>query len=249
MADVRSDPAIGRHPGEAENTPMTDPGIPAPVFEVVAADPIGRSAVPAVRFGLRVTESSEREIFSMAVTATIHVEPSMRRYDVPTRELLEDVFGSPDRWAVTTHPLVWAKVDTNVIGFTGSTQFDVIVPLNHDMELAVTRYLFAIPDGIVPITFHLVGTVLYRGDGDRPQAVRIPWNQSPEFKLPIETWRAAIAEHHSDSSWIRLSEETMRKLMRARALTGTTSYDVFINSLLEGSGDVRPEIGEPPEKR
>ena len=44
-----------------------------------------------------------------------------------------------------------------VPSFTGTTEFTVPVPCNYDLEVAATKYLHALPDGEVPLSFHFSG--------------------------------------------------------------------------------------------
>ena len=55
----------------------------------------------------------------VALTIQLMIEPARRSYDDATRERLVELFGAPERWAVTTRSLVWAKLDVLVPAFTG----------------------------------------------------------------------------------------------------------------------------------
>ena len=62
-----------------------------------------------------------------------------------------------------------------VPSFTGATEFELPVPCTYDLEVAATKYLYALPDGEVPLSFHFSGTVFYRGDDGRLQVALVPW--------------------------------------------------------------------------
>ena len=57
----------------------------------------------------------------IALTIQLMIEPARRSYDDATRERLVELFGAPERWAVTTRSLVWSQLDVLVPAFTGTT--------------------------------------------------------------------------------------------------------------------------------
>ena len=69
------------------------------------------------------------------------IEPARRAYDEDTRERLVELFGAPERWAVTTRSLVWAQLDVLVPAFTGTTIVTVPLACSYDLELAAAKYL------------------------------------------------------------------------------------------------------------
>ncbi len=110
---------------EAEGLPAGG-GTPAtitPEFAVLGVEVVEDAAAPTLRFRLGVSEPSQREIFTIALTAQINVEPARRDHDAATRERLVDLFGEPERWPATTHPFLWAQATTLVPTFTGAGMF------------------------------------------------------------------------------------------------------------------------------
>jgi hypothetical protein len=120
---------------EAEGRPAGR-GVPAtitPEFAVLGVEVVEDAAAPTLRFRLGISEGSQREIFTIALTAQINVEPARRDYDTATRERLVDLFGEPERWPATTHPFVWAQSATLVPTFTGAGMFTLPVPTTFDL--------------------------------------------------------------------------------------------------------------------
>ena len=74
----------------------------------------------------------------------------------------------------------------------------VAVPVlcNYDLEVAATTYLRSIADGEVPLVFHFNGSVYYQGPDGRLQIVQISWEESTEYRMPIEVWQEMIAAHY-----------------------------------------------------
>ena len=48
------------------------------------------------------------------------------------------------------------------------------MPCTYDLELAAAKYLYSLPDGEVPLSFHFTGSVLHRGDDGQLQVVLDP---------------------------------------------------------------------------
>ena len=212
------------------------PVLPAPALdlEVVGAAAALNVAAPTLHFTLRAGEPTGREVYMVALSTLIHIDPGLRSHDDETRELLVDLFGEPGRWAATTTSIVLAQVDVLVPSFTGTTEFTVPVPCNYDLEVAATKYLYALPDGEVPLSFHFSGRIFYRGEGGRLQVVMVPW-VSAAFRLPVATWRRMIDRHYPGSGWIRVHEDTLRRLQLRKAERGLPTFDAAVTELLGGA--------------
>jgi Family of unknown function (DUF6084) len=203
-------------------------------FTVLGAEPLEHSATPGVRFHLHVSEPAGREVYTIALSTQIQIEPARRGYDDATRERLVELFGAPERWAATTRPFQWARVDTLVPSFTGSTAFTLELPCTYDLEVAASKYFHSLPDGVVPLGFHFNGTVLYCGERDRLQVVLVPWSCSARWRMPVDVWTRTIAAHYPGGGWVRLERETLDALARRKALRGAHSFDDTVRELLEG---------------
>ena len=203
-----------------------------PVFTVLGMEAVAGTLTPTLRFHLHVMEPEGRDIHTIALTTHIQVDPAKRTYDHETRERLEELFGAPERWSATTQSFPWVKVSALVPGFAGSTTFDIDVPCTYDLEVAATKYFYAIPDGEVPLSFHFNGMVLYAGEHDRLQVRPVPWACVADWRMPIERFQAAIAACYPGGGWIRLSPETLDALHRRRAAEGHHTFDHTVRELL-----------------
>jgi len=161
-----------------------------------------------------------------------HIDPARRSYDDATRERLVELFGAPERWGATTHSFQWARVESLVPSFTGSTAFTIDVPCTYDLEVASAKYFDALRDGDVPLSFHFNGTVLYRGVDDRLQVVLVPWSCSSRWRMPVEVFKRTIAAHYPGGGWIRLQHETLDALARRKAELGLHTFDDTVRELL-----------------
>ena len=208
------------------------PVAPEPVFEVLAATGRRYAATPALEFDVHVSEPGGRQVYAIALSAQIMIEPARRTYDAETHEKLVELFGPPERWATTTRSLVWHKADVLVPAFTGATTFGVPVPASFDIEVASTKYLYGLGEGEVPLAFNFNGTVHYRGDDGRLQMSLVPWSCSAEFRLPVATWRELIRHYYPQTGWIALQEPTLQALQREKARRALPTLDSCVAELL-----------------
>ena len=137
-------------------------------FAVLGARPVKYAAAPMLTIDLQVSEPDGREVYMVAVKVQLMIEPARRRYDDATRGRLIELFGAPERWAVTTRSLVWAKLDVLVPAFTGTTTVTVPIACHYDLELAAAKYLDSLPDGEAPLALHFNGMIYYPARRRRP---------------------------------------------------------------------------------
>jgi Family of unknown function (DUF6084) len=211
--------------------------IPEPEFAVLSARTVRYSASPMLSLDLKISEPSGRPVYMMALKIQLMIEPARRRYDDATRERLVELFGAPERWAVTTHSLVWSKLDVVVPAFTGSTVVAVPLQCSYDQELAAVKYLYSLPDGEAPLALHFNGTIYYLGDDGRMQIVLVPWTQSIDFRMPVSVWRETVEHYYPNTGWMALSSGTLQALQRAKLQRGLSTLDACVQELLEESGD------------
>jgi Family of unknown function (DUF6084) len=205
---------------------------PALEFTVLGAEPIEHAASPGVRFHLHAGDVEGREVYAVALSTQIQVDPARRAYEDAERERLVELFGPRERWGATTHSFQWARVESLVPSFTGSTMFAVEVACTYDLEVASAKYFDSLGGGVVPLSFHFNGTVLYRGAEDRLQVVLVPWSCSTRWSMPVEVWRRTIDAHYPGGGWIRLQRETLEALGRVKAERGLHSFDDTVRDLL-----------------
>jgi hypothetical protein len=210
------------------------PVAPEPDFQVLGASGRRHAATPALDFDVHVSEPGGRQVYAIALTAQVMIEPARRAYDAETRDKLVELFGPPERWATTTRSLLWHQADALVPAFTGSTTFRLAVPATFDMEVASAKYLYGLPDGEVPLAFNFNGFVHYRGDEGQLQMSLVPWSCSAEFRLPVATWRDLIEHYYPRTGWIALRESTLEALQREKARRALPTLDACVAELLEG---------------
>ena len=187
-----------------------------------------------LQLDLQVSETTGAQVYMVALTIQLMIEPARRAYDDATRERLVELFGAPERWAVTTRSLVWSKLDVLVPAFTGTTTVTVPIACHYDLELAAAKYLHSLPDGEAPLALHFNGMVYYRGEDGGLQMVLIPWSKSIDFRMPVSVWHETIAHYYPGTAWIAVRAQTFEALQREKLTRGLATLDACINAVLEG---------------
>ena len=234
-------------------TPVSDApwAGPEPEFAVLGARPVRYAAAPLLSLDLQVSEPSGHQVYMIALHVQVMIEPARRAYDDATRVKLLELFGEPERWAVTTRSLVWTQLDVLVPAFTGSTTVAIPVACSYDLELAAVKYLHSLPDGMAPMALHFNGTVYYRGEDGALQMVLVPWSTSIDFRLPVSVWRETITHYYPKMGWAALGTDTLEALQQAKLARGLATLDATVAALLAESGartrsgalDERPSAG------
>lgn len=205
---------------------------PDPQFSVLGVRPVRHAANPMLALDLQIEEPSGRQVYMIALTVQLMIEPARRSYAPETRAKLLELFGAPERWAVTTRSLMWSRLDVLVPSFTAATTVAVPVACTYDLEIAAAKYLHSLPDGVAPLALHFNGTVYYRGEDGGLQMVPIPWSTSVDFRLPVAVWREAIEHYYPGTAWLPLRSETLEALQAAKLARGLATLDETIASLL-----------------
>ena len=209
------------------------PALPEPEFAVIGVRAVRYAAAPALTLDLQVSEPSGRPVYMIALTIQLMIEPARRSYDEATRARLVELFGAPERWAVTTRSLVWAQLDVLVPAFTGTTTVTIPVACSYDLELAASKYLYSLPDGEAPLALHFNGTIYYPGDDGGLQMVLVPWNKSIDFRMPVSVWRETIEHYYPNTGWVALRSQTLEALQREKLDRGLATLDACMEALLK----------------
>jgi Family of unknown function (DUF6084) len=194
------------------------------------------AVMPSMSMVLRISETTGQKVDAIALRCQIRIEPARRRYSDAEAERLNDLFGDTHRWADTLKPLQFAQVSVMVPGFTGSTEIDLPVPLSYDLEIGSTRYFAGLEGGEVPLLLLFSGTV-FASAGGRFQVQQVPWSKEASYRLPISLWREAIDAHFPNSSWIKMSLQTLDELQRFKARMALPTWDATIAALLAGAAE------------
>lgn len=217
-----------------DSTPISGQAQPPDLeFAVLGARPVKYAAAPMLTIDLQVSEPEGREVYMVALTIQLMIDPARRRYDDATRERLVELFGAPERWAVTTRSLVWSKLDVLVPAFTGTTTVTVPIACHYDLELAAAKYLHSLPDGEAPLALHFNGMIYYPGEEGGLQMVLIPWSKSIDFRMPVSVWRETIEHYYPRTAWIAVGSQTFEALQKEKLERGLATLDACVSALLK----------------
>jgi len=211
--------------------------VPEPEFSAIGMRSVRYAAAPMLMLDLQVSEPSGRPVYMIALTIQLMIEPARRSYDEKTRAGLVELFGPPERWAVTTRSLLWTQLDVLVPAFTGSTTVTVPVSCSYDLELAAAKYLYSLSDGEAPLALHFNGTIYYPRDDGALQMVLVPWDKSIDFRMPVSVWRDTVEHYYPNTNWIALRSETLDRLQRAKLARGMATFDACVDALLAEDGN------------
>jgi Family of unknown function (DUF6084) len=202
-------------------------------FAALGARPVKYAAAPMLTLDLQISETGGREVYMIALTIQLMIEPARRSYDDATRERLVELFGAPERWAVTTRSLVWSKLDVLVPAFTGTTTVAVPIACHYDLELAAAKYLHSLPDGVAPLALHFNGMIYYPGEDAGLQMALIPWSKSIDFRMPVSVWQETIAHYYPGTAWVAVRADTFEALQREKLARGLATLDACVSALLQ----------------
>jgi hypothetical protein len=212
-------------------------------FSVLDATSDPYAVTPTLMFRLRIEDAGEQPVSAVALRCQIRIEPQRRGYTDEEAAGLVDLFGGRERWRDTARPFLFAHATTMLRGFTGDLEFDLPVACSYDFEVAASKYLHAVRDGEVPLTFLFSGTVFRPAAADATAATgfgveQIPWHLEASYRLPVAVWRAVMDRYFPNSGWIRLDVETLDALVRYRSAQGLPSWERTVESLLTAASEV-----------
>jgi hypothetical protein len=209
---------------------------PEPEFAVIGVRPQRHAAAPTLLLDLQVSEPSGRSVYMVALTVQVMIEPARRSYDAETRERLAELFGTPERWSVSTSNLVFAQLDVVVPAFTGSVTVPIPITCHYDLELAAAKYLYCLPDGEAPMALHFNGIVYYPDLAGGLQMSLVPWSTSVDFRMPVSVWRETIEHYYPSTAWLAVGTQTLDSLRAEKLRRGLPTLDACLAALLEEVG-------------
>ena len=121
-----------------------------------------------------------------------------------------DLFGDRDRWGSTMQPMQLAFLAQVLPTFTGSCDFELVLPMSYDVEVAANKYLAALEEGEVPLILLFSGTV-FSGALGSLSVQPVPWHKETQVRMPVAVWREAMDAHFPGQAWLRLEPDDVRR--------------------------------------
>jgi hypothetical protein len=200
-------------------------------FQVEDAFPTPNAAVPQLTFKVLITNREPEPIHSIALRAQVQIEPVRRRYTPAEQERLQELFGEPERWSKSVHPLLWTNANVTVTAFTGSTVIDIPVPCTFDFNVAITKYIYGLEGGELPISLLFSGTVFHAGQVGL-QIAQIPWDREARYKLPIRAWKEMMDQHYPNTAWLCIQRDVFDRLAEYKARNNIATWEQALERAL-----------------
>lgn len=203
-------------------------------FTITGVEAGQRGLVPLVRFQLEIANDPPAEtIQSVMLQTQIQIQSPQRSYAENEKEKLKELFGTPDQWGQTLRNRLWTHSNTIVPTFSGKTQTLLPVVCTFDLNVAATKYFYALEEGDVPLLFLFSGTVFYAAADGRLQVQQISWNKECTYRMPVATWKELMDHHYPETAWLSLGRETFDRLYEFKRRLGATSWEQTIDRLLD----------------
>jgi len=216
------------------------------IFDCVGARAEPYAAAPTLTFSLRISESAGAAIHAIALRCQIRIEPTKRRYTAEEAARLADLFGDVSRWADTLKPIQFTTISTMVPSFSGAVDVDLAVPCTYDLEIAATRYFYALQEQEAPLILLFSGTIFAKGEGGRMTVEQVPWSAECTYRLPVPVWREMVDRYFPGAAWIRLDRDTVDALAAFKSRQALPTWDATVTSLLSAAAERDGErSGEP----
>ena len=198
-------------------------------FSILGATRVEHTAVPTLRFALRV--ESAVPVRAVLLDVQIQIAARRRGYDTGAHERLFELFGPTADWGTTLRTLLWTRTTLVVPAFEGSTVMDLDVPCSYDLEVTASRYLDALSDGEVPLEFLFSGSVFYSGPDGELQTTRLSWQSEAEYRLPVRVWKETMERYFRGTAWVRLSKESFDRLSAYKSRNALATWDDALEAL------------------
>ena len=202
-------------------------------FKIIGVEPAAHGFTPLLHFkvGIKNTPSDET-IQSVILQAQIQIQAPGRCYSEVEKPKLIDLFGAPDQWGTTLRARLWTLSSTTVRTFTGSSEAILPVPCSFDLNVAGTKYFYALEGGEVPLLFLFSGTIFYAGAGGRLQVQQISWNKECTYQMAVSTWRKMMDAHYPNTAFVTLERDVFDRLHDYKQSAGVSSWEQAIEKLL-----------------
>jgi hypothetical protein len=202
-------------------------------FHVDGAAAQPHSIAPLLNFRLRIDQTDNSVIQTVALRCQIRIEPGRRHYDPTQQEALRELFGQPSQWGQSLRPMLWTHTNVMVPAFSGSTVIDLPVACTWDFNVAATKYFAALgDDGDVPLCLLFNGTIFYSTESQPLQAAPIAWDKEADYRFPVRAWREMMELYYPNSAWLRLNKDVFDRFRRFKIQAGHITWEQAMEELL-----------------
>jgi uncharacterized protein DUF6084 len=205
-------------------------------FAVRGVDAAERGLTPLLNFTIHIVNNTPAErIQTIMLHAQIQLQSPQRSYSASEKEKLRDLFGRAEDWGQTLRNKLWTHANCIVPAFTDEIEAHAAVPCTFDLNVAATKYFYALEHGEVPLLFLFSGTIFYSASSGQLQIERISWEKEAEYRMPIAVWRELMDRHYPNSAWISLEREMFDRLYQFKRQHGFATWERAMERLLAQS--------------
>jgi hypothetical protein len=202
-------------------------------FKVLGVDAAVRGLAPLLHFKLEIVNQTLGEkVQSVMLHAQIQIQSPQRAYTTGEKEKLRELFGRPEDWGQTLRNKLLAQANCIVPGFADRTEAVLVVPCTFDLNVAATKYFYALEDGDVPLLFLFSGTVFYSDADGRLQIQQISWEKEAAWRMPIEVWREMMDRHYPNTAFLWLERGVFDRLYEFKRHHGFATWEQAMERLL-----------------
>ncbi len=204
-------------------------------FEILGVEAAARSLTPLLHFKAQISNSVPDEtIQAVLLNAQIQIQAPQRNYSAIEKKNLVELFGPPEAWGQTLRNRLWAQTSATVGSFRGSTEVTLPVPCTADLQIAASKYFYALEGGEVPLLFLFSGSIFYSATG-RLQVSPISWDQECLYRFAAHTWRDLMDRHYPNTAWLSLGRDTFDRLYGYKRRHSFVGWEETIERLLDSS--------------
>jgi len=210
--------------------------VPDLSFQVEDVIATPNSATPQLSSKIRIRNAELQAIHSIALRAQVQIEPIRRLYSDEEKFRLKELFGAPEQWSKSLQPLVWTNANVNVPGFSGETLIEVLVPCTFDFNVAMTKYIYGLEGGELPMSLLFSGTMFYRGPSGGLQVAQIPWDREARYRLQVKVWKELMERYYANVVVLSLRRDVFDRLCEFKGQNGIASWDQAVERMLDLAG-------------
>jgi hypothetical protein len=208
-------------------------------FKITEVETATRGLVPLMHFNLEVrTANPADSVQGLLLNVQIQIQSPQRAYNASEKERLVDLFGTPERWGQTLRNRLWTHANCTVGTFTGVAETIIPVPCTFDLNVAATKYFYALDEGEVPLLFLFSGSAFYLSAEGALQVERISWNKECTYRIPVQKWKDLMEEHYPNSEWLYLKRDIFDRLYEYRRRNGMATWEQTIEALLDDNAKI-----------
>jgi Family of unknown function (DUF6084) len=212
-------------------------------FQIIGVEAATRGVTPLLQFKLKISALPQAQsIEALLLNAQIQLQCPQRNYSPAEKEKLVELFGTPERWGQTLRNRLWAHSNTTVGAFSGTTETCLTVPCTFDLNIASTKYFYALEQGEVGLLFLFSGSVFYLNADGHLQVERVPWTREAVYRLPVQQWQELMEQHFPNSAWLALRRDVFDQLYQYKRRQGLANWEQTIESLLSHASQSNVEL-------